>query len=361
MTCGCLSRCFGLRCSKRRNAANNHNDPLLEPLNAAIPDRYDDDGVGQEDDCDYSNRTKQHARARTQYCSPTNSTSSFPAEESSASASESLSTSLNEHLSLEQTHTHAHTRHDNYEHTPDEQLTDLQKLQKYCPLTTEAERKRFLNAKGGDYDLALDQLTQYLAWRERYDLDLDCLSLGLGINASAATATATNENLNSGGILDSNLDDGSNAVDCLSLDDDWHSCASNDGTLDEIDWAYASNKALAYEQEEKGDDGRVDMVRHNADTAATNTTTILPQLARILNIPGSDEHLCDHDGNRILHLLPAQMDPSIASDGTFALCIAFYLERKLGRNSMEKMTVVIDVRGGHGWANPTPKKTYTVY
>lgn len=187
---------------------------------------------------------------------------------------------------------------------PDEQLSDLQKLEKHCPAATKAERQRFLNAKGGKYELAYEQLKHYLEWREEYDLDHIIGSLPIP-----------------------------------SVDEDFQSCASSDLSLDEMDWRFASDKALSY------DSGHADSL-----------PSMLPQLARILTIPGSDEHLRDHSGNRILHLLPAQMDPHIAADSTFSLCIAFYLERKLGRNSAEKMAVVIDVRGGHGWANPKPGK-----
>jgi len=186
----------------------------------------------------------------------------------------------------------------------DEILNDLQKLEKHFPFSTLAERRRFLNAKAGKYDLAFEQMKHYMVWRERYDLD----HVGL-------TTFSSQE------------------------DEDWKSCASSDGTMDEIDWKCASDKALSY------DGGHPD---HMPST--------LPQLVRILTIPGSDDHLTDREGHRILHLLPAQMDPHVASHETFALCIAFYLERKLGRDTMEKMTVVIDVRAGHGWANPRPNK-----
>eukprot|EP01083_Nonionella_stella_P255673 877225_1 len=54
---------------------------------------------------------------------------------------------------------------------PDESLTDIEKLEKYCPLSTKEERQRFLNAKGGDYVLAYEQLTAYLEWRESHKLD----------------------------------------------------------------------------------------------------------------------------------------------------------------------------------------------
>ncbi len=187
---------------------------------------------------------------------------------------------------------------------PDEVLSSIEKLEKYCPLATKEERQRFLLAKGGDYDLALEQLQQYLKWREKYDLDTLLIS----------PPTMPSHD-----------------------DDEWHSCASNDETIDQLDWHYASDKALSY---------------YNVDEK--DKPTVLPQLAFMLTLPGSDEHVRDKNGNRILLLLPAQMNPNMADDETFTLCIAFYLERKLGRNTMEKMAVSIDVRGGKGWHNPKP-------
>lgn len=190
-----------------------------------------------------------------------------------------------------------------------ENLNNEQKLENHFPSSTVAERRRFLNAKAGKYDLAFEQMKHYMEWRERYNLD------HVGVTSSSSSQEEDEDQ------------------------EEWKSCASSDKTLDEIDWKFASDKALSYDH------------GHPDDLPST-----LPQLVRILTIPGSNDHLRDVDGHRILHLLPAQMDPHVASHETFALCIAFYLERKLGRNTMEKMTVVIDVRAGHGWANPRPNK-----
>jgi len=41
---------------------------------------------------------------------------------------------------------------------------------------------------------------------------------------------------------------------------------------------------------------------------------------------------------------------------TYALCIAFYLNKKLSRTSLEKNIVCVDVRGGYGWPS-TPAKS----
>lgn len=205
-----------------------------------------------------------------------------------------------------------HNNHNELSNVPDDKLDDVQKLEKRYPLSTYAERQRFINAKGGEFSLANEQMKNYLEWRGKYNLD----SLTLP-NMPMSPA--------------------------LSCDDSFHSCASSDASIDQIDWKYASDKALTHCADENNNKN-------------TRTPAMLPQLVRMLTLPGSDEHLCDREGNRILHLMPAQMNPAVASAETFTLCIAFYLERKLSRDSMEKLAIAIDVRGGRGWANPTPNK-----
>ena len=49
---------------------------------------------------------------------------------------------------------------------------------------------------------------------------------------------------------------------------------------------------------------------------------------------------------------PTRLDVSLVAEETYALCIALYLDRCLDRSSTEKITICIDVRSGHGWANP---------
>ena len=60
------------------------------------------------------------------------------------------------------------------------------------------------------------------------------------------------------------------------------------------------------------------------------------------------------DGTRIFHLLPARCDLSIATAQVYALVAALYLDRLLSRSTTEKVSLICDVRGGRGWANPTP-------
>lgn len=54
---------------------------------------------------------------------------------------------------------------------------------------------------------------------------------------------------------------------------------------------------------------------------------------------------------RYVQHLPARIDTKIAKPSTYALALAIFLEHLFDRNSIEKITLVIDVRAGQGWAN----------
>mmetsp|Transcript_7312 Transcript_7312/g.17867 ORF Transcript_7312/g.17867 Transcript_7312/m.17867 type:complete len:337 (+) Transcript_7312:158-1168(+) len=210
---------------------------------------------------------------------------------------------------------------------------DIQTLQKKCPRATPCELRRFLNAKDGNCSKAIVQLTAYLDWRNEHGLDdvYHC-------SKSISNDVVVHED-------DPTLDSSWSEIDETKTDI-WHSCASDEERLDELDWIFASQAALWH-----------DRASQKHGNSHLTITASLPQLARIL--PASS---CasgaprDQNGNRILQFLPARMDLSKASDTAFALSIALYLERKLDRDSMEKITVAIDVRGGTGWANPRPQK-----
>lgn len=60
------------------------------------------------------------------------------------------------------------------------------------------------------------------------------------------------------------------------------------------------------------------------------------------------------DGTRILQILLSPLDLSIASASTYSLAFALYIDRWMSRLTTEKISVFCDVRGGRGYANPTP-------
>ena len=51
--------------------------------------------------------------------------------------------------------------------------------------------------------------------------------------------------------------------------------------------------------------------------------------------------------------MAARLDANLASTEQWVNAIAALFDEKLNRASEEKITVVVDVRGGEGWANPS--------
>ena len=93
---------------------------------------------------------------------------------------------------------------------------------------------------------------------------------------------------------------------------------------------------------------------------STPPTTNPPSqsLPRIVHTFHSNDRECtDNDGHVIIKLSPAQIDGNLVNDvKTYSLAIALYLDRKLDRHdAYQTVTLLIDVRGGKGWPNPSPK------
>lgn len=179
---------------------------------------------------------------------------------------------------------------------------DLAQLTRQCPDATPEERVRFLEAKDGDYKKAQKQLQAYLDWRKT-----NCMDKPI---EQAASSRST---------------------------EDYQSCASFIVSEDENDWDVAAVAAMSMDPDQNRYKGAA--------------FPRLPRLARFDDVDGNDRML-GVDGNRILQLLPARLDGQLATEETYALTIALYLDRQLDRNSKEKVTCFVDVRGGHGWSNP---------
>ena len=75
-------------------------------------------------------------------------------------------------------------------------------------------------------------------------------------------------------------------------------------------------------------------------------------LPRIVRFGSKHEEPRTRDGKRVAHILAAMIDLDIAPQEFYMACIAAYLDFKLDRNSLETITVLIDVRAGKGWKNP---------
>ena len=75
----------------------------------------------------------------------------------------------------------------------------------------------------------------------------------------------------------------------------------------------------------------------------------LPNMASVL----ADSHRC-RAGCRILLVHGAMYDSEAGSHDDYALGFAALFDQYLARDSDEKVTVLVDVRGGDGWPNPRP-------
>lgn len=64
-------------------------------------------------------------------------------------------------------------------------------------------------------------------------------------------------------------------------------------------------------------------------------------------------------GGRVLLCLAAMWDPSLGSTAEYTLAIAAFLDGHLARDSDERITILVDCRGGVGWPNPPPSLSHS--
>jgi hypothetical protein len=117
---------------------------------------------------------------------------------------------------------------------------------------------------------------------------------------------------------------------------EWRSRHCDDGMHHLDPWTYATHMAL-----QATGSNRDSTIR---SAHGTDTTAKLPCTLFML------EH-GQSAGNKYLQHLPARIDTKLANTSVYALALAIYIDRALDRTSTEKVTLVIDVRSGYGWAN----------
>jgi hypothetical protein len=244
----------------------------------------------------------------------------------------------------------------------------IERLQKCHPDATDAECIRFYRCTKLDEDAASTRLREWFDWRREHGLEVS-----LDDNAAGAKTTTT------------------------SYDDDFKK-------EDEQLWDEAAKKAIQFIGGGKNSDVKLPqlicsysanygVVQPNSDAAAAAAATIstltvsmvksihsgqLPldsqeeegnevstaksddnnngkggSLSSKKKKPTTPPPQCK-DGSRIFHLVPARLDLTLASAQVYALASALYLDNRLSRHTTEKISLICDVRGGNGWANPTP-------
>lgn len=80
--------------------------------------------------------------------------------------------------------------------------------------------------------------------------------------------------------------------------------------------------------------------------------TELPQV--VFCHKGPEGYFRDKDGVRILHVLSARLDPTLADAQLYTNAMALYLDQLFDRHKQEeeRVTILLDVRPGQGWKNP---------
>lgn len=171
--------------------------------------------------------------------------------------------------------------------SPEDATSADDALAKACPAATAAERKRFLAARQGNLSGATKSLQNYLQWHLKY--------VDVAIEHNIVRASTDDKDL-----------------------DVWREACQ------------VARKAAGEVCEEP-----------------------LPRVIRthLRTNNGEDKPLVDKDGHRIIQIMPAQMDITLASSSTYAVAVALYLNLQLDREGEERIVVCMDVRAGQGWPN----------
>jgi hypothetical protein len=87
-----------------------------------------------------------------------------------------------------------------------------------------------------------------------------------------------------------------------------------------------------------------------------NKAIILPRLVRFNCHDDPSRQVVDLEGRRVLQFFPGLCNFKNASEETYCMAIALFLEKQFDRSNMEKINLMIDVRAGQGWANLSPRQ-----
>lgn len=201
---------------------------------------------------------------------------------------------------------------------------------KRFPKSTPAERRRYLIARNWDVEATSLKISNYLAWRDSLKLDditADEVSSD-ELDPAPVIAGKSNEEVN--GSLTTSVP------------------SPQQKQLPLHDWRWAAMVATSASNSTV-----------TKDTSSNNPkiSTVLPQMI----FAGGDHvddsillrrQMKDLNGNRIFQVMAPKLDPTMGSPLDYATALAIYMDKKLDRNSMDKICVVLDVRGKDGWANP---------
>ncbi|KAG7346132.1 CRAL/TRIO domain containing protein [Nitzschia inconspicua] len=170
-------------------------------------------------------------------------------------------------------------------------------LEKQCPRSTPAERRRFLVACNGRLEPAATRLQQYLEWHEKYQI----------LQSTCPRIRPTRDR---------------------DYDVWVESCLVAMKGCGEVENIVLPRVIRSYQRIQSHNQGE----------------TVAPK-ARDCHV------MTDEEGHRIFHIIPAMMDDKLAKQSTYTLAVALYLDRQVDRHSMDTVTICMDVRAGRGWPN----------
>jgi len=189
-----------------------------------------------------------------------------------------------------------------YEEYEDYDLDEssLKEMKDQVPDSTKAECRRFLIDKDGDTKEAIKALQSYIDWRKKYS-DIE------------------------------------ETLVCQKEEQPEDSSKKDNDDKDLQLWEMATAVAIKANEE--------------------SSDSPFPRIVRSFKREDDDDEYTDNSGNVIIKLCPGKINDNLVSDiKTYSLAIALYLDKKLDRNDPhETMTLIIDVRGGKNWPNPSPR------
>jgi hypothetical protein len=185
---------------------------------------------------------------------------------------------------------------------------NIERMSVLNPHATIAERRRFLVASNNDIQKASHRLNAYSEWRQRY-------------------VEVQNQN----GIHIKPTHDRDYDI--------WvESCMIARIMNNEIVPNIVLPRVIrTFRHRNKENENEKSNIPSKAQATTTTTTT--------------EGYITDKDGSRMFHIVPATMDDKLAKQSTYTVAVAIYLDKSIDRESMEKVTICMDVRAGRGWPN----------
>ncbi|CAJ1936633.1 unnamed protein product [Cylindrotheca closterium] len=119
-------------------------------------------------------------------------------------------------------------------------------------------------------------------------------------------------------------------------------------------WLFAVQRARDLEDSLSESDKRTTTRKDSVDKWGATTCIESNDIDQVIFFHKNDtngETICDKNAKRIMHMLPARIDPDLANARTYANIFAVYMDHNMDRDSTEKLTIVIDIRAGTGWGN----------